>query len=72
MTHFRLRWEKVGGHVHVSVWSGTSRETTHARNGTLIFRENEWNNLRELIDNADITLEQPDVIEIVSQNESLP
>lgn len=42
MTHFRLRWRKLGGHVHVNVWSGTERETTHGHNGELSFRENEW------------------------------
>lgn len=42
MTHFRLRWQKLGGHVHVNVWSGTERLTTHGRNGTLVFREEEW------------------------------
>lgn len=42
MTHFRYRWRKFGGHIYVDVWSGTDREATHGKNGTLIFREDEW------------------------------
>lgn len=49
MTHFRLRWQKLGGHVHVNVWSGTERETTHGRNGSLIFREEEWNDFVDVL-----------------------
>lgn len=41
-THFRLRWQLLGGHVHVGVWSGTERDTTHGCNGRLVFREQEW------------------------------
>jgi hypothetical protein len=26
MTHFRLRWQKQGAHIHVGVWSGTFGE----------------------------------------------
>ena len=49
MTHFRFRWRKLGGHVHVNVWSGTERDTTHGRNGELVFRENEWADLVKLL-----------------------
>ena len=52
MTHFRLRWRKLGGHVHVNVWSGTDRETTHGRNGELVFRENEWDDFVALCRDA--------------------
>lgn len=49
MTHFRLRWRKLGGHVHVSVWSSTARDLTHGRNGTLVFREDEWEDFTTLL-----------------------
>jgi len=57
MTHFRLRWQKLGGHVHVNVWSGTDELTTHGRNGTLTFRENEWEDFvkaLQYVDNFEI------------------
>lgn len=46
MTHFRLRWFPLGGHVHVGVWTGTEAETTHGCNGRLVFREDEWEQFR--------------------------
>lgn len=68
MTHFRFRWKHNGGHVHVTLWSGTERLTTHGRNGTLIFREEEWENFKQLlmygVPNASY--------EIVTQNTPLP
>lgn len=52
MTHFRLRWQKLGGHVHVGVWTGTERATTHGHNGRLVFRENEWEDFVRLMRDA--------------------
>lgn len=49
MSHFRLRWKKLGGHVHVSVWAGTSQVTTHGKNGDLIFTEQEWDDFVVLL-----------------------
>jgi hypothetical protein len=42
MTHFRLRWEKRGGHVHMRVFSAERAGATHGKNGDLVFREAEW------------------------------
>jgi hypothetical protein len=40
---FRLRARHRGGHWHVGVWSSEfGAETTHGRNGILVFREAEW------------------------------
>jgi hypothetical protein len=52
MTHFRLRWARLGGHVHVGVWSGTERKTTHGCNGRLVFRPHEWEDFVELLRQA--------------------
>jgi hypothetical protein len=49
VSHFRLRWAKLGGHVHVHVWSGTSAATTHGKNGTLVFTEQEWEDFKDLL-----------------------
>lgn len=67
-THFRLRWQKLGGHVHVGVWSGTERETTHGGNGRLVFRENEWDDFRRLLDRGPFFT----AVEIVAEEEPLP
>lgn len=45
MTHFNLRWQKRGGHVHVRVFSAPTEHATHGKNGDLVFREQEWTDL---------------------------
>ena len=52
MTHFRYRWQKLGGHIHVGVWTGTERDTTHGCNGRLVFREDEWEDFVRLCRDA--------------------
>lgn len=42
MTHFRGRWHKGGAHVHVEVYSARIETQTHARNGELVFHQDEW------------------------------
>jgi hypothetical protein len=42
MTHFRVRWKKLGGHVHVRVFTAGRPALTHGKNGDLVFREDEW------------------------------
>ena len=50
MTHFRLRWRKLGGHIHVRVFSSEfGADTTHGKNGDLVFREQEWQDLVVLL-----------------------
>ena len=40
---FKFRARHLGGHWHVAVWSSEfGPETTHGRNGVLVFREAEW------------------------------
>lgn len=41
MTHFRIRFAKLGGHVHASVFSGLPGGT-FAKNGDLTFSVEEW------------------------------
>lgn len=52
MSHFRLRWAKAGGHIHVDVWTGTERLTTHGRSGRLVFRPDEWEDFVRLLRDA--------------------
>jgi len=46
--HIRIRYATLGAHVHCSVWSTEgSAETTHDRNGKLVFRESEFELFRD-------------------------
>jgi len=45
MTHFILRWELRGAHVHVRVFSASHSNLTHAMNGKLVFSQSEWESL---------------------------
>ncbi len=48
---FRLGHKKLGGHVHVRVFSSEfGPETTHGLNGTLTFRETEWPAFRDMLE----------------------
>jgi hypothetical protein len=42
MTHFLLRWKKLGGHVRVRVFTSSHEAMTHGKNGDLIFQGQEW------------------------------
>jgi hypothetical protein len=43
MTHFRLRYEKRGSHVHARMFSAPREDLTHGKNGDLCFTAEEWN-----------------------------
>ena len=64
----------LGGHVHVDVWSSEfGPETTHGRNGRLVFRLGEWEAFREILDlfNGPIENADPDygpIVQIVDMN----
>lgn len=40
--NLRLYYQTLGGHVHVRVFSGKSKELTHGKNGDLVFSVEEW------------------------------
>ena len=40
--HFRVRYQRLGAHVHVRLFSASRAELTHGKNGDLCFREEEW------------------------------
>lgn len=48
MAHIRIRYATRGGHVHCGVWSTEGgAETTHGRNGELVFRPAEFETFRD-------------------------
>lgn len=40
--HFRVRYRRAGGHVHVRLFSSTAPHLTHAKCGDLTFDERDW------------------------------
>jgi hypothetical protein len=59
---FKVRAEHLGGHWHVAIWSSEfGPDTTHGRNGTLVFRETEWPAFKQLLMDGPAT----DPIEII-------
>ncbi len=61
MTHFRLRYEQVGGHVHCRLFAGKKRELTHAKCGDLTFTEQDFADLRLLVGQPDFEFVMEDV-----------
>jgi hypothetical protein len=42
MTILRFRFQQLGGHVHVRVFTATMFDGTFAKVGDLVFSEQEW------------------------------
>ena len=42
MTHFLVRWEKRGEHIHARLFAAPRDGLTHGNLGCLCFRESEW------------------------------
>lgn len=42
MTYIRIRWKKLGGHIHCRVFTSQTYDGTFAKNGDLVFDEQEW------------------------------
>lgn len=60
MITFRFQARHVGGHVHVTVWSGEAGQ--RGNNGSLTFRPEEWALLRWSLIAADsVEVDDPDL-----------
>lgn len=76
-THIRIRYATLGAHTHCTVWSteqgGT--EVTHGRNGTLVFRNAEFDAFRALIeiglDTTDHAFGRSAVVEFVEDPDQI-
>jgi len=42
VTYIRIRWNKLGGHIHCRVFTSQNVNGTFAKNGDLVFDEFEW------------------------------
>ena len=54
MTYFRFRWQLLGGHVHVRVFSGKNLNGALGKNGDLVFTEDEWPAFRAFLERGHI------------------
>jgi len=45
VTLFRIRWKKLGGHIHCRMFTSSGPDQTYGKNGELTFHEgDEWTN----------------------------
>ena len=49
----RIRFKKLGGHVHCRVFTAKTADGTFAKNGELVFDEQEWQDIQRLLRNAE-------------------
>lgn len=47
--HLRIYYMKQGGHIHCRVFSAKAKNFTHAKNGTLVFSEEEWQTVFDML-----------------------
>ncbi|HVI07012.1 MAG TPA: hypothetical protein VND65_01835 [Candidatus Binatia bacterium] len=50
--HIRIRYSVRGGHVHTTWFSGKTQDTTHGKNGELVFTLAEWYTLQSVLNNG--------------------
>lgn len=50
MTHTRISFKKLGGHVHTDWWSGKAVNWIHGCNGQLVFTLEEWATIKPLLE----------------------
>lgn len=50
MIHLRIYWKRSGGHIDTRWFSGKTGDTTHGKNGDLIFDEREWDEVKALLE----------------------
>ncbi len=54
MTHFRIRYEQLGGHVHCRLFSGVAQDLTHGKCGHFTMSDSDFSDFRHLVESADI------------------
>jgi len=49
MTHFRIRYKQLGGHVHCRLFAGSRQNVTHGKCGDLVMSDDEFADFRDLV-----------------------
>ena len=52
MTVMRVKYEKLGGHYHCAVFTARVPNQTYAKNGDLVFDEEEFEDVKRLMSGA--------------------
>jgi hypothetical protein len=53
--NFRFRYTRAGGHTHVTLFvSNGTEETSHANAGSLCLDNEQWEELRDIIETGDM------------------
>ena len=61
MSVMRIRYKKLGGHIHCRVFTAPWPDQTFAKVGELVFDEREWPDVRDMLRTAQLVKEdQPD------------
>lgn len=59
--HMRIYYTKQGGHIHCRVFTAKAKNFTHALAGTLVFNEDEWTTVFDMLNPiAEMIEEVPD------------
>ncbi len=53
MTYIRIRYKKLGGHIHCRLFTSQVADGTYANCGELCFDENEWSDIRDKLSRAE-------------------
>lgn len=48
----RVYYKQLGGHIHCRVFTGKARNMTFANCGNLVFSEDEWDMVRNILNSA--------------------
>lgn len=55
----RIRWKKLGGHVHCRVFTASRRDETFAKCGDLVFSEGEWGEVQQQLRTVEFIEDAP-------------
>jgi len=47
--HIRIYFKQEGGHIHCRVFTAKAKNLTFAKNGTLVFDEEEWKTVFDML-----------------------
>ena len=48
----RMYYSKIGRHVHCRLFTGKATNMTFAKSGDLVFREEEWDDIQDMLHSA--------------------
>ena len=52
MSVMKIRYEKLGGHYHCTIFTARQPNMTYANCGNVVFDEREWDDIRHIISGA--------------------